>query len=92
MHVEIPAQQDHICFLGCVAELGQSGKEGVLPLLSALSRTTGIPQPQSPPYLPHEAQAHTLDELGQFPSLGHTVCEVDILLPAVLSVQLEWDP
>lgn len=74
MHVEVPTQQNHICILGCVAELGKNGKGEILPLLFVLSRTTATPQPQSPPHGHHQAQAHTLDELGQFPSLGHTVC------------------
>lgn len=42
-------------------------------LLSALSMDPATPHPQSPPHFPCQAQAHTLDELGQFPSLDHTV-------------------
>lgn len=30
----------------------------------------------------------TLDELGQFPSLGHAVCEVDVLLAIVLGMEV----
>lgn len=87
-----PHNRTTFAFLDVWLSWGRVARRESFPYYLPCQGQPASPQPQSPPYLPHEAQAHTLDELGQFPSLGHTVCEVDILLPAVLSVQLEWDP
>lgn len=41
---------------------------------SKLSWFRKSPSPWVPSHFPVQTQAHTLDELGQFPSLGHAMC------------------